>query len=267
MNFGEATGTSSSLCSNNTFSPGSVNAPSSSTMYTPIVSPPTPAPSPRPTFPSAFYSNLNARNTSPSPYDHVNTHRSEFSSLSGSPASRKQYLVSILHDCSPAELRFISQTITPMLKRDFLTELPTELAIYILSFVDDPRTLARASQVCKRWHDFVSDDWLWKALCDMYSFRADMEDINDTKVFEDGEPREKLPSHTTDSTLQWHTAQERLKLQGRGSVSHWGPYSSPDVIPQPRTQFSHQVYFRRAYGTSTCHSSPYLRLLIGFELQ
>jgi F-box and WD-40 domain protein CDC4 len=262
MGIAEATGTGSSPPPTNSFPLGSINGPSSSTtMYMPIVSPPTPAPSPspRPTFYSTTYSNFNTRNTSPTLYDTGNPHHSEFSSLSGSPASRKQYLVSILHDCSPAELRFISQTITPMLKRDFLTELPAELALHILAFVNHPRTLARASQVCKRWHDLVSDDWLWKALCDMYSFRADAEDTRGTKVLEDDQPwdeLEKYASHPMDPAFQWLTARERLKLQERGSVSHWGPYSSPsssDGMPQPRTQFSHQQYFRRAYGTSTDH--------------
>lgn len=258
MEVAEAIGTSSSQASNNRFSPELATGPSPSTIYMPIVSPPTPAPSPRPTFSPIFYSNSITLNTSPSLYDPVNTHRSEFSGLSGSPASRKQYLVSILHDCSPAELRFISQTITPMLKRDFLTELPSELALHILVFVDNPRTLARASQVCKRWHDLVSDDWLWKVLCEMYSFRDDTEDRSGTKMLEDNKPwdeLEKFPSHAMDPVLQWHTARERLKLQERGSVSHWGPYSSSDGLPQPRTQFSHQEYFRREYGTSMYHLS------------
>ncbi|KAG1737224.1 hypothetical protein EDB19DRAFT_1719307, partial [Suillus lakei] len=105
--------------------------------FMPIVSPPTPAPSPRPSLP---YSDVS---TPLSPYDP--SIPSEFSTLITSPALRKQYLVSILHECSPAELRFISQTITPMLKRDV-----AELALHILAYVDDPRTLARASQVCRR---------------------------------------------------------------------------------------------------------------------
>ena len=240
------------------------NEPSTSTMYTPIVSPPTPAPSPGP----IFYYNSNTRNTSPFTYDSMNLHRSDFSSLSGNSVLRQQYLVSILHDCSPAELRFISQTITPMLKRDFLTELPAELALHTLAFVNDPRTLARASQVCKRWHDLVSDDWLWRILCDMYSFRADPEERSGDKDDEPCDELEKFACHPMDPALQWLTARERLKLQERGSVSHWGPYSSDD-IPQPKTQFSfsHQEYFRRAYGTRTDHLSNLVcRILTNLEL-
>ncbi|KAG2057636.1 WD40 repeat-like protein [Suillus hirtellus] len=192
----------------------------------PIVSPPTPAPSPRP---------IPQYNPS-----------SEFSTLLG-PASRKQYLISILHECSPAELRFLSQTITPMLKRDVLTELPAELALHILSYVDDPCTLARASQVSKRWHDLVADDWLWKVLCDTYSFRADTEDKSATNIYQDDESWDEIDKFTSNSIDPWLTARDRLKRQELTSVSHWGPYS--DDLLHPITQFSHQQYFRRAYGT------------------
>ncbi|KAG1735890.1 WD40-repeat-containing domain protein, partial [Suillus paluster] len=224
-----------SAVSHNIFSPaGSSSEPSSSTMYMPMVSPPTPAPSPRPAFPFAFYSDTNNRNTSPSPYDPIHPVPSEFS-------------IAILHDCSPAELRFISQTITPMLKRDFLTELPAEIALHVLAYVDDPRTLARASQVSKRWHDLVADDWLWKVLCDTYSFKADTEDKTG-KVFGDDESWDEMDKFASHPMDPWLTARDRLKRQEHASVSHWGPYSSDELL-HPRTQFSHQEYFRRAYGT------------------
>ncbi|KAG2075530.1 WD40 repeat-like protein [Suillus decipiens] len=203
------------------------------TDFMPIISPPTPAPSPR-----------------PSPFNYLTFqpkyNPSEFSTLG--PASRKQYLISILHECSPAELRFISQKVTPMLKRDVLTELPAELALHILAYVDDPCTLARASQVCKRWRDLVADDWLWKVLCDTYSFRADTEDKSDTNLLEDDESCDEMDKFTSSSIDPWLTARDRLKRQEITSVSHWGPYSSDDLL-HPRLQFSHQEYFRRAYGT------------------
>lgn len=133
-----------------------------------------------------------------------------------------------------------------MLKRDVLTELPAELALHILSYVDDPCTLARASQVCKRWHDLVADDWLWKILCDTYSFRADTEDRSCTGPFEDDESWDEMDKFTSNPIDPWLTARDRLKRPELTSVSHWAPYSSEYLS---RTQFSHQVYFRRAYGT------------------
>lgn len=37
--------------------------------------------------------------------------------------------------------------------------------LQILSFIDDPKVLARASQVSHRWRDLLSDDMTWKNLC------------------------------------------------------------------------------------------------------
>lgn len=41
----------------------------------------------------------------------------------------------------------------------------------ILTFIDDAKTLARSSQVSRRWHDLVSDDMAWKSLCEKHAYR------------------------------------------------------------------------------------------------
>lgn len=41
----------------------------------------------------------------------------------------------------------------------------------ILTFIDDPKTLARSSQVSKRWRELVSDDMAWKSLCEKHAYR------------------------------------------------------------------------------------------------
>lgn len=125
-----------------------------STLFMPIESPPTPAPSPGPTsrqLPSI-----------------ASISRQEFSILS--PAQRREYLCAILSDCTPDELSFISTTIAPLLKRDFLRDLPSEIAIYILSFFDEPSTLLRAGRVSRYWHALVADDVLWRRLCYIHGF-------------------------------------------------------------------------------------------------
>lgn len=38
--------------------------------------------------------------------------------------------------------------------------------------VDDPTTLARASQVSKKWRELVNDDTAWRLLCLKYSYRG-----------------------------------------------------------------------------------------------
>lgn len=67
----------------------------------------------------------------------------------------------------------MSTTIAPLLKRDFLYELPTELALHILSFVDDPRTLASASLVSRFWNNLVKDEATWKRMCELCRFELD----------------------------------------------------------------------------------------------
>ena len=48
----------------------------------------------------------------------------------------------------------------------------------ILSFIDDPKVLARASQVSKRWRDLLSDDMTWKNLCVKHDYDRRLSEIN-----------------------------------------------------------------------------------------
>lgn len=135
----------------------------SSTLYMPIVSPPTPAPSPRPA-----HSPLVAPLSFDVSNDPIALSRRQFASLN--PADRRLYLSAILHDCSPTELLFVSTTIAPLLKRDFLRDLPPEVSLQIISFLDDPQTLTRASRVSKYWNRLLSDEWIWRRLCLIHGF-------------------------------------------------------------------------------------------------
>ncbi|KAF8999276.1 WD40-repeat-containing domain protein [Cyathus striatus] len=125
----------------------------SQTLYLPIESPPTPAPSPGP---SSIPLTLS----------------SSFPVLPplSAPTLRRQFLTSLLHQCTPSELLFLSSTIAPLLKKDVLKALPIELGLYILSFVDEPRTLMRASMVSRYWRHLVCDDWVWKGMCERWEF-------------------------------------------------------------------------------------------------
>lgn len=129
----------------------------SSALYIPVVTPPTPAPSPGPS--------LQPQPTFTSLYKH------DFPVLP--PYQRRQFLSAILSECTPDELLFVSTTVAPLLKRDFLRDLPPELAIYILGFID-PRSLLKACQVSRYWHNLISEEWLWKRMCEVHNF--DIED-------------------------------------------------------------------------------------------
>ncbi|KXN90325.1 F-box/WD repeat-containing protein 7 [Leucoagaricus sp. SymC.cos] len=126
------------------------------TLYVPIESPPTPAPSPGP-----------LSNRPPTYPLGVASHH--FLS-SQDPILRRQILTSILTSCSPSELLFISTTVAPLLKRDFLFWLPIELSLHILSFIDDPKSLVHASMVSKHWHKLITEEAVWRAMCRKHGF-------------------------------------------------------------------------------------------------
>lgn len=141
-----------------------IDSQSTSTLYVPIVSPPTPAPSPRLGF-SAFWPDI--------PSLEGLLSRQAFAALS--TTARRQYLSTLLSECSPSELLFVSTTISPLMRRDFLRELPPELALHILGFIEDPKTLLRASRVSTHWHNLLDDEWLWKRMCAAHHFQLERE--------------------------------------------------------------------------------------------
>lgn len=68
-------------------------------------------------------------------------------------------------------LSAIQEHISPLLKKDPFAYLPNEISLRIISFIDDPKTLARASQVSRLWYLILSDDLTWKELCKTHHYR------------------------------------------------------------------------------------------------
>ena len=134
-------------------------------LYMPVMRPPTPAPSPRPVSPLQ-----NAISLAPSPADPLvaSPFLDEFRTLG--PVARQDYLAALLTHCNSRELFFISTRIAPLLKRDFLADLPIELALHILNFVDHPRTLTRIACVSRKWYALVQDEQTWRGLASAYHF-------------------------------------------------------------------------------------------------
>lgn len=89
--------------------------------------------------------------------DFVNT----FDQLS--PALQSYFIFTFLKRSSIPVLQTINNIIAPSLRRDFLTDLPPELGIQILGYLD-AKTLCRASIVCKGWRRLVDGEWrVWKS--------------------------------------------------------------------------------------------------------
>jgi len=86
-------------------------------------------------------------------------------------AEKQRLLAELLNMCSSQQLAFVQDFVSPRLKKDPFQYFPDELCLRILTFIDDPTTLARSSQVSKRWRELVSDDAAWKSLCEKHAYR------------------------------------------------------------------------------------------------
>lgn len=67
--------------------------------------------------------------------------------------------------CSQAQIKHVhSVCIEPKLQRDFITSLPRELSLLLLTYVR-PRDLYKLAQVNKYWYAVANDPILWKNIC------------------------------------------------------------------------------------------------------
>ncbi|KAG7162175.1 F-box/WD repeat-containing protein 7-like 1 [Homarus americanus] len=83
---------------------------------------------------------------------------------SWSPAQKRHALDSLIDVCDLNEVRHLHQIILPQFQRDFISLLPKELALYVLSFLP-PKDLLRAAQTCKYWNILAADNLLWREKC------------------------------------------------------------------------------------------------------
>lgn len=86
-------------------------------------------------------------------------------------SERFAFLISLVGDLQLNEALVVSSKISPRLKRDFLSDLPVELALHCVSFIDDAQTLTRMARVCKYWNDLLQDECLWKVMHERQVYR------------------------------------------------------------------------------------------------
>ncbi|KAK5093500.1 hypothetical protein LTR24_004211 [Lithohypha guttulata] len=127
-------------------------------------SPPTPAPSPTP-----FSRQPSWKDAAEDEDGFTRLARAHFGHQTD--AQRQRFLAELLNMCDNSQLSFVAHFVAPRLKKDPFEHLPDELCLRVLMFIDEPRSLARASQVSQRWHKLVNDDMLWKEMCKKYAYR------------------------------------------------------------------------------------------------
>lgn len=81
-----------------------------------------------------------------------------------SNAERIMAINELIARCEPTQVRHMMQVIEPQFQRDFISLLPRELALSVLSFLE-PKDLLRAAQTCRSWRFLAEDNLLWKEKC------------------------------------------------------------------------------------------------------
>lgn len=87
------------------------------------------------------------------------------------PDELKSYVMhQLLRRCPKPTLHVVADVVNPALKCDFLTILPTELALNIVRFLD-LQSLTKAAQVSKKWRQLINtDEKVWKDLFEADGF-------------------------------------------------------------------------------------------------
>ncbi|KAK9470801.1 WD40-repeat-containing domain protein [Dipodascopsis tothii] len=112
-----------------------------------------------------------------------------------SAGEREQVLGQLLGLCETRTLGWVMGYVSPRLKKDPFRVLPHELCLRVLSHVDDPRTLARASQVSTLWYCVLADDITWKSLCEKHQYRRlSLSALADRPPSADADEAEPAPS-------------------------------------------------------------------------
>jgi F-box and WD-40 domain protein 7 len=70
----------------------------------------------------------------------------------------------LIEHCEPTQVRHMMKVIEPQFQRDFISLLPREVALHVLSYLE-PKDLLRAAQTCRSWRFLADDNLLWKEKC------------------------------------------------------------------------------------------------------
>jgi len=95
------------------------------------------------------------------------------------PAEMKSFMMyQFLRRCSRKTLHAVATVVNPALNRDVLKDLPIELTLHILTYLDH-RDLCRAAQVSKHWRAIIdSNETGWKELFDREGFSISQAELD-----------------------------------------------------------------------------------------
>ncbi|RKO87043.1 hypothetical protein BDK51DRAFT_40315, partial [Blyttiomyces helicus] len=79
------------------------------------------------------------------------------------PSLNTEFAFQLLLTVTTSTLASLTSRLTPLLQRDFISHLPSELAVHILSFTD-PKTVGRAARVSRKWAELATDNTIWRSM-------------------------------------------------------------------------------------------------------
>ncbi|APA05246.1 hypothetical protein SS1G_09627 [Sclerotinia sclerotiorum 1980 UF-70] len=209
--------------------------------------PPTPAASPGPNHPQPDWSEAGEKE------DIFLSQIRIYFSQSSAP-ERTRILGDLLNLCTSQQLSFVHQYVSPLLKKDPFTTLPEELCLRILSCIDDPKVLARSSQVSKRWRDLLSDDVTWMKLCAKHDYGRRMSEHQPTAPLTSLRP----PPHPVHLASQAGDSFASQSFPGMsaplphvpGSSKSFDSATASGVLKRPKIR-SYKSHFKQRYLVET----------------
>ncbi|XP_065646432.1 F-box/WD repeat-containing protein 7 [Hydra vulgaris] len=112
--------------------------------------------------------------------------------------------------CDMSIVRHMMAKIEPYFQRDFISLLPKELALYVLSFLE-PKHLCKAAMTCRYWRVLAEDHLLWKEKCCEYEMLCSLDDLpSQTSNYK----QHFLYSHKLESNWRYQSLRAPKYLKG-----------------------------------------------------
>jgi F-box/WD-40 domain protein MET30 len=136
-----------------------------------------------------------------------------WSLFSAAPAKHRNLMLQgILTQCCFPQLSYLSTAVRDLIRIDFITALPNEIAFKILCYLDTT-SLCKAAQVSQKWRILADDDVVWHKMCEQHI---------DRKCTKCGWG---LPLLERKRLRDWKR-QQQLRATGRG-LNEWSPNLTP----------------------------------------
>ncbi|VDD81033.1 unnamed protein product [Mesocestoides corti] len=157
-------------------------------------------------------------------------------------------LSALVHTCSHLELIHLKSEIQPLLRRDFISHLPYEIAIKILSYLG-PKDLLQCAQVSRVWHAVSEDPLLWKHICQQLNiprcFPKEMHHLSPRLEFSTNHSEVSPPGSRNIYICGWKEAFMR-EIHLECNWRH-GSLNPPKHLPGHQTLMTHVITCLNVY--------------------